>query len=111
MAKPKYPVYSDGTRKRKGYNRDGTKRKERRGKHKDYSKHRIVYNPNSSKPYVYDGLGNYLGTYYDYRMKHPGKYTQIMTTKMKLSLTKKQIAYLVECDKEGEKHGYKPKKK
>ena len=103
MVTPKYPVYSDGTRKRPGYNRDGSKRKERRGKSAYTSKHRIVYNPNSSKPYVYNGIGDYLGSYYNYRMKHPGKYTQLMTTQMKLSITKKQLQYLIWCDKEADK--------
>jgi len=101
MAKPKYPVYSDGTRKRKGYNKDGSKRKERRGKSAFTSKHRIVYNPNSALPYVYNGIGDYLGTYKAYRKKHPGKYTQLMTQDMKLSLTRAQIAYLVKIDKDG----------
>lgn len=104
MYKPKFPVYTDGTRKRPGYNKDGTERKGRRGKSAYTSKHRIFYSPNTEHPYVYNGIGDYLGTYQNYRKTHPGKYTQIMTTKMKISLTKKQIQYLVKCDREAEKN-------
>ena len=60
----------------------------------------LVYKKGSSKPYVYDTKGEYLGTYLVYRKKHPGgTYSQIMTTASILKRTRAEISYLVECDK------------
>lgn len=91
-------VYSDGTRKRPGYNQDGTKRKERRGKPPAFSQHRIVWKEGTRNAYVYDGLGHYHGSYAKYRQTHPGKYTQLTTTEARLKLTRAQVQYLIACD-------------
>ena len=101
MARPKYMYYADGTPKKAGYNKDGTKRKSRRTLPWGIDrKLRIQWR--GDKAYVYDSANKYVSTYEVYRGKHKGgRYTDMYAGKTKISaalLTKKKIAYLHKID-------------